>query len=132
DLSNRYTLTIQGEICGELTGESYRITRESAPYATVEDQNSDLSGGNVLGRWRRVLGAGSDLEVQAYYDRANRRQVNQAEYRDTFDVDFVHHLTLPRRQDFLWGLGARISLGDVPTVVPTMVFTPSERTDQLY
>ncbi len=37
----------------------------------------------------------SDKQVQAYYDRVNRVQdKNQAEYRDTFDVDFVHHVPL--------------------------------------
>jgi iron complex outermembrane receptor protein len=78
------------------------------------------------------LGGGSDVELQAYYDRTNRHQANFAEARDTFDIDFLHHLTLPRHQDFLWGLGARLSSGNVTQIVPTIVFIPNHLTDKLY
>jgi iron complex outermembrane receptor protein len=47
-------------------------------------------------------------------------------------VDFVHHLMLGSRQDFIWGVGARLSPADLPEIVPTYVFSPSRRTDQLY
>src|SRR5258708_1457007 len=89
-------------------------------------------GGNLVGRWKRVLGAGSDIQVQTYYDRTSRKQANFAESRDTFDIDFIHHLPLPWRQDFLWGLGTRLSSGNVTDVVPTVVFTPNHYTDKLY
>jgi iron complex outermembrane recepter protein len=128
----RDTLTVQGDIYDENAGESVQITSESPPSQYIVNSIADLSGGNLLGRWRRDLGAGSDFQLQTYYDRVNRRQANQAEYRDTFDIDFVHHLRLSERHDFLWGLGARVSSGRVPEIVPTYVFTVSERTDQLY
>jgi len=99
--------------------------------ANVE-QNAELGGGNLVGRWKRVLGAGSDIQVQTYYDRTSRKQANFAESRDTFDIDFIHHLPLPWRQDFLWGLGTRLSSGNVTDVVPTVVFTPNHYTDKLY
>ena len=132
EATRRDTLTIQGDLYGGVAGEATRITRQSPPSATIGYENADLSGGNLLARWSRALGGGSDFQVQTYYDRVNRHQSNQAEYRDTFDVDFVHHLALPGHNDFIWGLGARASLGRVPAVVPTFVFTPDRRTDQLY
>src|SRR5260370_38794550 len=46
--------------------------------------------------------------------------------------DFIKHLALPGRQDFLWGLGVRICSGNVSEVVPTIVFTPNHYTDKLY
>jgi len=70
--------------------------------------------------------------VQTYYDRTNRKQANFAESRDTFDIDFIHHLILSWRQDFLWGLGARLSSGNTSNVDPTVVFTPGHFTDKLY
>ena len=94
-------------------------------------KNAQLSGGNLLTRWQRKLKEGSDIQLQAYYDRVNRLQSNQAEYRDTFDVDFVHHLAL-YRQNFIWGLEARLSPAKLPEIIPTYVFTPDQRTDQLY
>jgi iron complex outermembrane recepter protein len=132
DLNTHDSLTIQGDIYDGLAGESVRISTLSPPAASIVDRNAELSGGNVLARWKRVLGGDSDIQLQTYYDRVNRRQANQAEFRDTFDVDFVHHLVLPARQTLIWGVGARISLGRVPDVVPTLVFTPDKRTDQLY
>jgi iron complex outermembrane recepter protein len=132
DATKRDSLTVQGDLYDSAAGESAQIASESPPSEVTVEKNAELSGGNLLGRWRRELGNGSDFQLQTYYDRVNRLQANQAEYRDTFDIDFVHHLILPGGQDFLWGLGARASVGRVPIIVPTYVFTPTERTDQVY
>jgi iron complex outermembrane recepter protein len=130
--TSRDTLILQGDIYDELAGESARITSVSPPSANIVNENARLSGGNVTARWQRSLAGGSDIQLEAYYDRVNRRQSNQAEYRDTFDVDFVHHLTLGDRNNLVWGLGARASVGNLPAVVPTYVFNPGRRTDQVY
>lgn len=132
DITGRDTLTVQGDIYTGEAGESIRIASMTPPSSTLVNQNADLSGGNALARWRHDLGGGDDFQFQVYYDRVDRRQANQAEYRDTFDFDFVHHFTMRGHQDFRWGVGARISPADLPTVVPTFSFTPSHRTDQLY
>ena len=132
DLNNRDTLTIQGDLYNGDAGQSVGITTYSAPYFTNVEQNAELAGGNLVGRWKRLLGTGSDIQVETYYDRTNRRQVNFAETRDTFDIDFIHHLSLPRRQNFLWGLGTRLSSGTANPIDPTVVFTPSHQTDKLY
>ncbi len=132
DVNHRDALTIQGDLYEERAGESVQITSESPPAAPIVNSIADLSGGNLLAHWRRDLGNGSDFQLQTYYDRVNRLQANQAEYRDTFDIDFVHHLSLPARQDFIWGLGARVSSGRVPEIVPTYVFAQNQRTDQIY
>jgi len=95
------------------------------------EQNGELSGGNLLGRWRHVLDEGSDVEVQSYYDRTDHREPSYGEVRDTLIIDFLHHLTLPKRQNFLWGVGARLSPGHFIQVVPTIAFA-AHSTDQLY
>jgi iron complex outermembrane receptor protein len=132
DLHNRDTLTLQGDLYNGDAGQRVGITSYSPPFMTNVQQNAELAGGNLLGRWKRVLGAGSDIQLQTYYDRTDRKQANFAESRDTFDIDFIHHLTLPRRQDFLWGLGVRLSSGNATEVVPTVAFTPNHFTDKLY
>jgi iron complex outermembrane receptor protein len=129
---SRDTVTVQGDVYKGALGESISVTPEQTAPSAIVQQDSQLSGGNLLGRWRRVLGDGSDLQVQTYYDRTNRHAANFAEMRDTFDVDFLHHLTLKRRQQLLWGAGARFSLGRIPPVVPTLLFIPQNRTDKLY
>jgi iron complex outermembrane receptor protein len=126
------TLTVQGDIYDGVAGEAVRITTVSPPAAVTVEKNAELSGGNLLTRWQRTLKGGSDIQLQVYYDRVNRLQANQAEYRNTFDVDFVHHLMLNKRQDFIWGLEARLSPAKLPEIIPTYVFTPDQRVDQVY
>ena len=132
DAHNRDRLTLQGDLYYGDAGQRVQIASYSPPYTTDVEQNAELSGGNLLGRWERDLGSGSNVQLQTYYDRTNRKQANFAESRDTFDIDFIHHLILPGRQDFLWGLGARLSSGNASQVVPTVVFTPNHYTDKLY
>jgi iron complex outermembrane receptor protein len=132
DIDQRNSLTVQGDIYSGVAGESVRITSLTPPSATVVDKNADLSGGNILIRWQRMLSSTSNIQVQGYYDRVNRLQSNQAEYRDTFDVDFVHHLAIGERQDFIYGFEAKESPASLPAIVPTYVFNPNERTDQVY
>jgi hypothetical protein len=56
----------------------------------VEDKN-DASGGNPVARWQRTMGEGSDMRIQAYFDRTNRQDEELGETRDTFDIDFIQH-----------------------------------------
>ena len=131
DINSNDSLTIQGDLYDGVSGENVRISSLNSPYVSNVEKNAQLSGGNLLARWQRKLKEGSDIQLVAYYDRVNRLQSNQAEYRNTFDVDFVHHLAL-HRQNFIWGVEARLSPAKVPEIIPTYVFTPDERTDQLY
>ena len=130
DLHDHDRLTFQGDLYNGDAGESVNITTYSPAAVTNVQKNVELSGGNLLGRWRRELHEGSDIQVQAYYDWTNHHEPNLGETRNTFDIDFLHHLTLPR-QDFLWGLGARVSPTHFLQAVPSVRFAP-HRTDQLY
>jgi iron complex outermembrane receptor protein len=132
DAHNRDRLTLEGDVYNGDAGQRVGIASYSPPFMTDVEQNAELAGGNLLGRWDRELGSGSNIQLQTYYDRTNRKQANFAESRDTFDIDFIHHLTLAGRQDFLWGVGARLSSGNVSEVVPTVVFTPNHYTEKLY
>ena len=131
-VTGRDSVTVQGDIYNGAAGESAFITRTTPPSVSILDMNGRLAGGNLLANWKRDLGGGSDFQIQTYYDHVSRQQPNQAEFRNTFDIDLVHHLNISDRQNLIWGLGARLSAGDVPTVVPTYVFDPSHRVDQLY
>ncbi|HYD50693.1 MAG TPA: TonB-dependent receptor, partial [Terriglobales bacterium] len=68
----------------------------------------DLSGGNILGRWRRVLGELSYLQLQAYYDRNYRDDPTFADSLDTFDVQIERGVALPGNQDLLFGAEYRL------------------------
>ena len=129
--SQKDGFTLQGDMYDERAGESVTATTYAPPYSQTIDRDAVLSGGNVLGRWKRTLGEDEDVQLQFYYDRTNRYEPNFADIRDTFDVDFLHHLHLPWRQEVTWGLGARFSRGRQPVIVSGLTFQPDHSTDRL-
>lgn len=122
--------TFQGDIYGQSFGESVVATSYTPPYSQVIDNDARLSGGNILGRWTRTFSQGNELQLQVYYDRANRHEPNVADLRDTFDVDFLDRVQLPHHE-ISWGFGARFSHGYNPVVVSGLTFQPGRRTDRL-
>src|SRR5713226_3117951 len=128
----RDAFTLQGDLYDADDGEKVAAGFYSPPFTTNVVGAGEVSGRNLLGRWKRVISGGSDVQLQTYYDRTNRHEASFGESRDTFDIDFLHHLTLPGHQDFLWGLGTRFSSGTAIEVTPTILFTPDHRTDKLY
>jgi iron complex outermembrane recepter protein len=129
---DRDAVTFQGDIYDEGAGESVIATSYTQPYQQILDGTARLSGGNVLARWQRKLGEGEDFQLQVYYDRANRHELNFIDDRDTYDVDFLDRFRLPARQQISWGLGARVSRGFDPQIVSGLVFLPIRRTDKLF
>jgi iron complex outermembrane receptor protein len=131
DNQKRDTLTVQGDLYKGNVGQRVNIGYYSPPASLNVVGSQEVSGGNILGRWRRTVDAG-DIQVQAYYDRTYRLGPQLGETRNTFDVDFIHHLTLLPRQDFIWGVGARWSPSDFTQTVATVDFLPHHQSDNIY
>jgi iron complex outermembrane recepter protein len=126
------TFTLQGDVYHELAGVSNLVAMYSPPFQVTIDGNARLSGGNLLARWKRVQSDRSDFQVQAYFDRTSHFEPEYGETRNTIDIDMLDHLTLPGRQNFLWGLGARVSPGNFSQILPILDFRPHHLTDQIY
>jgi iron complex outermembrane receptor protein len=74
----------------------------------VFEQGREYAGLNLLGRWNRALDGGGGLELQAYYNRANRHHFGLFEEElDTFDVEAQHALAPRGAHRLMWGVGAR-------------------------
>jgi iron complex outermembrane recepter protein len=131
DNQKRDTLTVQGDLYEGNVGQLVNIGYYSPPASINVVGTQDVSGGNILGRWRRTVEAG-DIQVQAYYDRTYRLGPQLGDTRNTFDVDFIHHLTLLPRQDFIWGVGARWSPSDFTQTAATVDFLPHHQSDNIY
>lgn len=131
ELNPRDRFTLQGDFYRGEAGQHASFTILSPPSVATVEQNAELSGGNALGRWQRVLGEGSDATLQFYYDRSDRNEPTFREVRDTFDVDFQNRLGLGKRHDLNWGAGYRLTSGDF-NGVPSIVFQPPRRTDHLF
>jgi len=70
-----------------------------------------LSGANLTTRWGHALEGGSNVVVQAYYDRTERTvPPTFAETLDIFDVQFQHLLRLADSHAVVWGGEYRYSL----------------------
>jgi iron complex outermembrane recepter protein len=132
ELGTRDGFTFQGDIYREIAGEASQYALYSNPSQVFVYGNGQFSGGNLMARWKRTVNAGSDFQIQAYFDRTNHFEPEFGETRNTFDVDFLHHLTLPWQQDFLWGLGIRLSPANDMQTVPTIEFLPYKLTDEVY
>jgi iron complex outermembrane receptor protein len=123
------TLTLQGDVYRGTTGQRTSITTYTPPFIMAIQDDANLSGGNILGRWGGPVGK-SDVRLQSSYDRTNRTEPTFQETRDTFDLDFQHRVPQLTAHQILWGTGYRVSSGDFRGV-PTVQFLPNRRTDHL-
>jgi len=103
--ADRYTL--QGDIYEGRVGETFIVPTLTPPYSREFDEDTDVSGGNLLARWRRTFSGKSDLALQLYFDRALNHDAITGQARNTYDLDFQHRFPWGRRQSVLWGFGYR-------------------------
>ena len=114
DKGRNDTLTFQGDYYDGTAGQ--RVTVPDLSISSLFkriDEDIDLSGGNFLFRWNRILNEESDLSLQFYYDRTERKEFVIEEIRDTFDIDFQHRFPMPLNNEVLWGIRFRFTTDDV-------------------
>jgi iron complex outermembrane receptor protein len=97
--------------------------------------DAKISGDNVLGRWTDILGNGSDMKLQVYYDRTHISDPfsatqfapagNLIDNLDTYDLDFQHHIVVGTLNQFVWGFGYRLTHDDVQQEAPNFGFNPA-------
>jgi iron complex outermembrane receptor protein len=112
-----------------LEGNGYSgAINQSAPSLTT------VNGQNILGRWTQSLYEGSDISVQAYWDRTHRHVQNSYEENlNTFDLTFQHSLPMGGRQSLLWGGGYRLNADRIDNNNPAALsFIPPNRDLQLF
>ena len=105
-----------------LQGDAYHADLEQAMSGKTR-----LSGVNVLGRWNERLTNGSNLRLQAYYDRTERDQPGVFhEEIDIADLEVQHALSALGAHTFVWGAGYRYANDRVQNS-PGLAFLPAER-----
>src|SRR5688500_6120210 len=107
DASEDDALTLQADLYRADIGQfapAVSVIGRAGPTGNLE---VDASGGNILGRWRRQLGGGSDLQVRAYFDSTHRDDPTFHDDLDTFDLDLQHRYLLSARHEIVWGLNYR-------------------------
>jgi iron complex outermembrane receptor protein len=107
-LSTKDSVTTEGDIYTGSEGASIaHIVSIAPPDNENVNRLAELSGGNLLSRWKHVFSSRSDTTLQFYFDRYTRSGPEIRETRNTFDFDFQHHLALGARQDLIWGTAYR-------------------------
>ena len=66
-----------------------------------------VSGGNVLGHYRRRRSSASEIELRVYYDRTHRDDPSFLDDLHTFDAEFQHRFELGGSQEVTWALNDR-------------------------
>jgi iron complex outermembrane receptor protein len=107
--SEHDSFTVQGDAysgeVGKLSPTATVIGRDN-PEGELDTR---VSGGNVLGRWRRISSETSDLQVRAYYDYTRRDDPSFLDTLHTFDVDIQQRFAASARHELLWGASYRLT-----------------------
>ncbi len=132
DVNASDAITFQGDIYSGAESQTASLPATlTTAAAGPKKYSADLSGGNLLSRWRRSFGDQSDVSLQLYYNRTVRNQVVLKETRDTVDLDFQYRFQLTGRQEVIWGLGYRYKQDDTEPGAG-MQLIPADRSDQLF
>jgi iron complex outermembrane receptor protein len=131
-LSQKDSLTIQGDLYGGNEGSEFaHIVSIAPPVNENVSGDAALAGGNILSRWNHVFSGRSDTTLQFYFDRYQRDGPESREDRNTFDLDFQHHLGLGARHDLIWGADYRHS-ADLTQGTIDQAWLPVGRSQELF
>lgn len=119
--------TLQGDIYMGEVSESSVIAIPNPPFMATADSDNQIDGANLLSRWKRRLDNGSQLQIQAYYDRVGREGTGFNEVRHTFDFEAQHSLEVGERHNVIYGAGVRLIKDDLLSSFQS-AFDPSSRT----
>ena len=130
------TGTLQGDVYKGSEGAKRYLPVTSTVSSSLEnvvDDNDQVSGGNILGRWKHTFSKDSDITIQTYYDDVIRHFDNVAAgwHTQTLDFDLQHNILVNKYNNITWGLGyRRINSGAENSFY--LSFTPQNFYENLY
>lgn len=126
DLGEHDLLTLQGDYFQGIADLSMTLL----PGQRGLPDSQEYRGGNVLARYSHDFSETSALQVQAYWDNTDFRQLVLGERRHTFDVDAQHSFAPLARNQVIWGAGYRLTTDRIGSS-PGVSFDPPQRTDDV-
>ena len=127
----RTAFTFSGDLYDGKAGQSSTIPSFTPPFSRTVFGDAEFSGGNLLGRWTRMLGNGGQVRAQSYFDHTNRDELSYSERRNTVNFDVQYSSARKGAHLFTSGVGYRRSTGDFPGT-PVLRFIPAKRADDLF
>lgn len=106
-LSDHSNITIQSDIYNGKAGANYVVPDLNAPYSMILQEQTEITGGNILASFTRQNPNGSQHTVQVYFDQAARKDTWVDLSRKTIDFDYQHSFGFSSKLDVIWGGGYR-------------------------
>ncbi|MDD3815534.1 MAG: TonB-dependent receptor [Desulfocapsaceae bacterium] len=136
-LTTKDSLTLHGDIYSGNIDQQMSVPSStwSLPggFSSFIQDDTNVSGKNLVALWEHVLSSGSKFTLQAYYDRTDRNEAFVKEKRDSFDVELQHLVQVGERNDVVWGARYRSSRDDFSNAdVSILTMDPDSRQDSLY
>ncbi len=125
------SFTVQGDAYSGEQGQlvpAITVIGRSGPTGPL---NVDVSGGNLLARWRRSYDESSDMQLRAYYDYTSRDDPSFEDTLHTFDIDLQRRFTAFTRHEIIWGTAYRFTSNrNEPGLI--WALDPPDADDQLF
>ena len=109
DRSANDKITFQGDAYATHEDQLATLALDMPPFFEMRHETLSTEGNNLLGRWTHRMPKGSELQVQLYFDRAQRVLEDQFGTLDldTVDLDIVQRMPASKRTTWTFGLGHR-------------------------
>jgi iron complex outermembrane recepter protein len=114
-----------GENSFTVQGDVYDYSVEAA--GSLITPGGSLRGQNLIGRWNRRLGDRSSLQIQAYYDNAERPAPLLSDARRTLDLLAQYDFPLAERHQVVVGGGYRWTEDEFINRLNPFVLDPESR-----
>jgi iron complex outermembrane receptor protein len=131
DNSSQDSFTVQGDAYSGEQGQLVPTISVIGRPGPTGPLNVDVSGGNLLARWRRSYDESSDMQLRAYYDNTHRDDPSFEDTLHTFDIDFQRRFTAFTRHEIIWGAAYRFT-SNRNEPGPIWALEPEDSDDQLF
>jgi iron complex outermembrane receptor protein len=127
DPSPTRRFTVVAGVVKEDAGGLFSIPTLTPPYQDAGADTTRLKSGNVLLRWNEKPSATSELSLQAYFDRFERKDIRIGDEHSTIDLELQHRWRPHRLAEVTWGAGYRAIADEIDSTTAGYV-TPNRRT----
>lgn len=113
-----------------LQGETTLVKEQDLHWLYRVPGETQVSNQHLLSHWKHQFFQDSELALNLYYDRSDRKFATFRVASNTFDLDLNHHWHRSNRHDVVWGLGYRFINSNIPDAI--LRFIPAKRKDNLF
>ncbi|MBN1782399.1 TonB-dependent receptor plug domain-containing protein [bacterium] len=104
---DNHRLTIQGDGYSGKRGRTIMSIDMDRFELFTLNETGDVSGGNILARWKKTISERSDFTFQGYLDYSSRHAEELIQKYSTMDLDAQHRIRIGEN-DLIWGGSYRL------------------------